>query len=301
MRTLTKLAFAGFASRILRFGRALLGRGPIATVSRGGFRWRLDLAEGIDLSIYLFGAFERKVLRVYDRYVERGSVVLDIGANIGSHTLPLAQRAGASGRVVAMEATDFAMDKLRAHLELNPELAPRVLPLQALLVANESVDSKVRVASSWPLDKGQDLHPLHGGRAMSTRGAELATLDDLLQRHEIEAVDFVKLDTDGSEAAILAGAERLLTRFRPIVLMELAPYCFQPGEFRRMLAILSDHRYHLTDLGGRRRLPLDEPALRARIREGSSINALAMPVEGLPCQLLPRNADETTPASDHSR
>lgn len=62
--------------------------------------------------------------------------MLDIGANIGSHTLPLAQMVGPSGRVYSFEPTDYAFGKQRRNLSLNPELSKRVNALQSMLVGS---------------------------------------------------------------------------------------------------------------------------------------------------------------------
>jgi hypothetical protein len=72
---------------------------------RRGIRWDLDLAEGIDLSIYLLGAFEPRLVGAYRKLIRPGACILDIGANIGAHTLQFAQLVGDRGKVVAYEPT----------------------------------------------------------------------------------------------------------------------------------------------------------------------------------------------------
>ena len=69
--------------------------------------WHLDLNEGIDFSIYSIGTFEPATIRHYARNIRPGSVVIDIGANIGAHTLPLADIVGSSGSILAIEATEY--------------------------------------------------------------------------------------------------------------------------------------------------------------------------------------------------
>lgn len=165
--------------------------------------------------------------------------------------------------------------------------------MQALLVdgdyARDAVPERRGLFSSWPLAgetlHGDDeLHPLHGGRAMSVDGARVVTLDALL--HELgiggehsESVDFVKLDADGGEASILEGARDLLHHSRPEIALEMAPYVFSAGELERLLGILGEAKYRLADLGDRRTLPLDAEALRRRIPHGAGTNLLAMPAE----------------------
>src|ERR1700730_18469952 len=105
LKTTHKIAIATIASKGVLFTRRLVGLGSTADVSRRGIRWRLDLREGIDFSIYLLGSFAPSTVRTYAGLVESGDVVLDIGANIGAHTLPLARLVGPAGRVVAFDPT----------------------------------------------------------------------------------------------------------------------------------------------------------------------------------------------------
>ena len=59
LKTAGKIVLARFLSKIIVVSRRLAGYGPAVQVRRHGINWLLDLQEGIDLSIYLLGAFER--------------------------------------------------------------------------------------------------------------------------------------------------------------------------------------------------------------------------------------------------
>ena len=91
LTTKTKIALAGLAYRAIAMSRGLVGKGKQVEVRRGGVRWCLDLNEGIDFSIYLLGAFEKSTAATLRSLVKPGDTVLDIGANVGAHTLGLAQ------------------------------------------------------------------------------------------------------------------------------------------------------------------------------------------------------------------
>lgn len=282
LRTRQKIALARMIARPLRQARRLLGAGDWVEVRRRGVRWRLDLGEGIDLAIYLFGAFEIRTVKAYERVVAPGHQVLDVGANIGAHALPLAQRVGAGGRVVCFEPTAFAFAKLKRNLELNAELARRVFAEQLMLSASRQGPLEPSLFASWPLDDDPALHPVHGGRERSTDGARSATLDDYLAGNKIGRIDFVKLDVDGFECDVLAGAAETLRTWRPVMLVELAPEALrergrQLGDF---LGVLVSHDYRLESLASRRRLPMHESELRRHVPPGGSINAFAFPGPG---------------------
>lgn len=278
LNTRRKIALARLSQRPILAMRQWLGLGLEVEVTRAGLRWRIDLREGIDYSIYLLGAFERRVARVYGRMVRSGATVLDIGANIGAHTLPLARLAGPEGRVLAFEPTDWAFAKLSANVALNPGLSSRIRCHHMFLLDTDGAPPPPAVFSSWPLQPTPDVHPTLRGRAMPTGAAAAGTLDSVLVREGVHRVDFVKMDVDGNEAAVLRGARRLLTEFRPTLLFEIAPYLLRErGEgAENMLAPMREAGYEF--FGVDRSGEFDAESLR--LGDGQALTLIARPPAG---------------------
>jgi FkbM family methyltransferase len=276
LTTAAKIAIATVASRITCAGRKMVGKKSEDIFARSGFRWRLDLKEGIDFSIYLLGCFEPKTVRAYKRLIKPGDTVLDIGANVGAHVLPLAQLVSNEGQVLAFEPTLYAYQKLRANIELNPNLASRVEAYQTMLVSPNHETSHKSIYSSWPLGAQADLHPKHLGRLMSTKGATSETLDAVLERLNIAHVDFIKLDVDGHEPGVLAGAAKILERCRPTIIMELAPclYADKRPLFDGMINQLCGLGYRFYDEARMRPIEQTAQGLWDAIRDGASCNAI---------------------------
>lgn len=275
--TARKIALARVLSRLVLLARGLFGRGPELVARRGGVRWRLDLREGVDLSIYLLGGFEPATLRLYPALVPAGGVVFDIGANVGSHTLPLARFAGPQGRVHAFEPTGYALGKLRENLLLNPDLAKRVEAHQTMLVQELSGEPAPYVYSSWPLEKAAGLHEKHLGRLMSTAGARATTLDRYVAEARIQRVDLIKIDVDGGEPGVIGGGLETLSRFRPTLVMEFEPclYLGREDAFRGMIGALSGRGYSFSEANTGLALAADFEAIRRRIPDGASCNVVA--------------------------
>lgn len=278
LNTAQKIKIAQLASSCVLLARRLTGRGTTATVQRGGVRWQLDLTEGIDFSIYLLGAFEPSTVRAYSRIITPGTTIVDVGANVGAHTLFLARLCGASGRVIAFEPTQYAFNKLRRNVELNPDIAGRVSCQQVMLVATANSAVEQAIYSSWPLQNSvnSELHAEHKGRLMATAGATAETLDGALQRLGVHKVAFVKLDVDGYEAEVLEGAKHTFTRDRPDILMELAPFVFRDNmeKFVFMLNFFWALGYRLTDLSSGKILPENVQEVIHLIPENGGINVL---------------------------
>ena len=91
-------------------------------VKRNDINWHLQLNEGIDLSIFIFGNFEKSILKTSKKLIgSRPIDIIDIGSNMGVHSLNFAINFKKS-KVYSIEPTDFAFNKLLKNLSLNPSI-----------------------------------------------------------------------------------------------------------------------------------------------------------------------------------
>lgn len=268
-------------NRVVLVARRAAGHGPETQCRRGGIDWALDLDEGIDLSIYLLGAYEPRILRAYTPLLRPGDTVLDIGANIGAHTLHFARLVGPTGSVHAFEPTDFAFAKLRRNLSLNPACASRVNAQQAFLVAGHGDGPPKTAYASWPVSRAtDDVDPMHLGRSMPISGASVITGDDYCTAQGIHRIDLIKIDVDGHEFSVLQGLRHTLARLRPKILIELAPFVFDqvsPRAFEELISFLRVLGYDFFHAGSNRALPADANALRQCLPAGGSMNSVLIP------------------------
>ena len=276
LSTKQKIAIATCASRVVRSGRRIFGKASSGGFTRHGIRWELDLREGIDFAIWLFGHFEPDAYAAYRKRLKPDDVVLDIGANIGAHALPLAQCVAPGGKVLAFEPTVYAFKKLQRHRELNPELGKVLHAQQILLMDSPTAAVPATIASAWPLEETDGLHPDHFGRPESTAGARAAMLDEIVR--DEPRIDFIKLDVDGHELAVLRGARATLARCKPPILIELCPQvCVEHHHtFAELVGELTGAGYRFERFDGRA-LPNDPDALERLIPPKGGLNAMALP------------------------
>lgn len=277
MKTKHKIAIASAAYSVVHSIRALRHKGDIGVFRRNEAFYELDLKQGIDFSLYLIGSFEPATRRALGRLVQPGFNVLDVGANIGAHTLYLGRLVGASGKVVACEPTDFAFTKLERNISLNDDLAKRIIALQCFLGSPERTQLPEQIYSGWPLIGGTDLHPEHLGTEQSTQRARSRTLDEVVQACDMPRVDLIKMDVDGFECDVLSGASATLTNDGPIFVMEIAPYVLQERgkSVNELLDYFNAHGYKFYDEKDGADTPIDVRARAEKIRQGESINVIA--------------------------
>jgi len=254
------LAFAAFAWAVRR-------RRNVAVID--GLRFDLDLGETIDLSLFL-EQYEPEVAAAIRRYTRAGTTVLDIGANIGAHTLLFARLVGSGGRVIAFEPTDYAFEKLRRNLALNP--FPQVEAVKLALSDHRTDLQNVNFRSSWMTN---------GGRKDGVSSVRFETLDDWRRDHRTGPVDLIKLDVDGNEFPLLSGARETIAESRPVFVMEAVGSHFD-DDTRNPYRLLAELGYHFRELKSGREMTVE--AMRDRLPRNDaamtvSLNVLAMPAE----------------------
>ena len=219
MKTIYKIIIAKILSRILTF---FISRNQ--NVKRNSIKWSLDLNEGIDLSIYLFGTSEKKIINLRKIFTNKNEplTILDIGANVGSVSLVIAKMFKNS-KIFAIEPTNYAFNKLSNNLKMNQDLIDRVHTRQ-IFISNDKKPQKVW--SSWNFDSSNEKHQKHLGTLKEIKDNSYLKLDEFIEKEKLTKVDFIKLDVDGYELDVLKSGEKFLKTNKPIIFTEIAPYLY---------------------------------------------------------------------------
>ena len=219
MKTKSKIFIAKIISKLITF---FISKNQ--TVVRNKIKWSLNLNEGIDLSIFLFGNSEKKILNLSKLFSKRNDplIMIDIGANIGSVSLILAKKFKDS-KVYAIEPTNYAFNKLSTNLDLNDDLKDRVF-LKQLFVSENKKPQKVW--SSWNFEKSNNKHQKHMGTLKEIKQNSYIRLEEFIETEKLTSVDFIKLDVDGHELDVLKSGEKSLAKIKPVIFIEIAPYLY---------------------------------------------------------------------------
>ncbi|MBI4981597.1 MAG: FkbM family methyltransferase [Candidatus Omnitrophica bacterium] len=185
-----------------------------AEVIVDGDRIILDKFDALRLSINK--NYEPEIKRLVKEKIEKGDTALDIGANIGYYTLLFAKLAGNQGRVFAFEPEPNNFQLLKKNIEYNNYSSVTLEPLavsdrskrmRLCLNKNNQADNRL-VDSSMPnsIDVGA------------------TSLDDYFKDYSGK-IDFVKIDAQGAEAAIIKGMDGILRKNKDIkLLVEFWPF-----------------------------------------------------------------------------
>lgn len=150
-----------------------------------------------------FSGHELGTLQVMRSFVRPGDTVIDVGAHIGLHTIPLAKAVGPAGHVIAVEPLPRTAECLRRSLICNGLFARCELVVGA--AGDENGASTFYLGGNSMLGS---LFPLVDDQCV-VKVAEIR-LDDHVGRSR--QIDFIKLDVEGAELKALAGMGELIGR-----------------------------------------------------------------------------------------
>ncbi|MFL5482593.1 MAG: FkbM family methyltransferase [Gemmatimonadaceae bacterium] len=187
--------------------------------------------------------------RVYLSFVHRGDIVLDVGANVGAHTIFLSHLAGAHGRVIAFEPLPANIAALKDTVRrraryTNISIVPAAVGdshsnegTATLKIPGDDhtqASLAVQIAGSWELRDFRELE------------VPLVSLDTSTEVHILSHLELVKIDVEGGELDVLRGASRTLSQHMPLIYCEAyekwqAPFGYNSAdliEFARSLGYL---------------------------------------------------------------
>jgi FkbM family methyltransferase len=214
-------AIDGLRSRHPRFNALikrfiLIASGGEATIARGvGAGLRFNAANSA--MSFLMGTHDPISQGALKMLLKPGMTFFDIGANVGFFSVIAARLVGPGGRVVAFEPLPSNARAL-AHNALLNGLRNVAVRQEALAATDGEATFLLSTEPTWGKLSGAGKPPdqQDGETTVAVR-----RLDGVIERDRLSAPDVMKIDVEGAEVDLLAGAERTLRERRPVILMEL--------------------------------------------------------------------------------
>jgi FkbM family methyltransferase len=192
-------------------------------------------------------AADRFLFRVAESFLREDAVIFDVGANIGVTSAILATRAR-RGKVHSFEPSPVAFPLLEATVKANAlaTCTPHRLGCGAQAGELPFFDNP---------DSASASHLSSAGRTLGGHNCRIpcTTIDSFVAENRIERLDLVKIDVEGFELDVLAGARRTIAGLRPGVFLEFNSFtliAFGNENPRHVLEVLLDTFPHVYRLAG---------------------------------------------------
>lgn len=178
-------------------------------VQIGPWTARMYVADAIEYARVLSVREDRHILQFLLKWVRRGDVCWDVGANIGLYTLLLARAVGENGTVVAFEPEKRALDRLIQNAALNNFENIKVL---RLALGRENTKMELRIAEHYSSGTHRLIKETEGFPPGSTNVVLVDVIkgDDIRRGENLEVPSIIKIDVEGMEEDVLSGLNETL-------------------------------------------------------------------------------------------
>jgi FkbM family methyltransferase len=201
----------------------------------------------VDNEIYIHGVYEPYYLSRIKSELRVGDNFVDVGSNIGQHSLFASGAVGARGHVYAFEPIQKLHNQIKRSIDKNIiHNKAKNITLYNIGLGDTDMDTAIYATeknmggSSMVIDdanrKAQTVHIKRG--------------DDVLMPLN-KKIDFIKIDVEGYEYKVLVGLQDILEKYTPKIFLEYSLSCYDqysPGDAERILQILHYFGYMTYDL-----------------------------------------------------
>jgi FkbM family methyltransferase len=164
---------------------------------------RLNSQDYLQRIILMQGSFEQQTLDLIRRLLRSGDTFVDVGANIGQHSLWAASCVGESGRVLAVEPNPDICHRLLVNRRLNG--LENQIDVAAVALADKPEVLVFEAPPFWNLGLSRQVSSGEKFLGLEQVYVASTTLRQLCVRAGISHIDVLKIDTEGSEISVFQG------------------------------------------------------------------------------------------------
>lgn len=196
----------------------------------------------IDKHIYLYGVYEPFMLDLFSVYLKSGMTFVDIGANIGQHSMYVASIVGTSGSVHTFEPIPAIHGQLEKSVHSNH--------FENIVHTHNCAIGEIETTESLYVSKnvgGSSL--VNDDNTVETISVHIKNGDKELSN--VSRIDVIKIDVEGYEYEVLKGIQGTLHKHMPIIFMEFSGNFYHmqgKGNGEKILKLLREHGYSLFDI-----------------------------------------------------
>lgn len=230
---------------IKSLGQILIGD-PVIRVEEFDGIFAVGVSSDLCSRILIKKRYEPRLVNLCKRYLNKDRDVIDIGANVGFYTVLFAKNISHRSKVLAVEPTKNATQRLRRNIELNGVMNKVEVFKGAVSNKNgtcriHTVEGKEEYSSLGAMD-----HPKIKGKKWVTEKVMQITLDKLIEQKSLNP-GFLKVDVEGSEHLVFEGAQNVLFKNRPVILSELSDFLLKKNgsSSKEVVALIKSYGYNI--------------------------------------------------------
>jgi len=179
--------------------------------AQNGCLLNVDTTNYIEYKVFAEGGYEVYLSTLIKHYVKPHTVFLDIGANIGIHSLSVAKMPNT--QIYSFEPIDFIREKLQKNIALNNYANITIVPV-ALSNENKVIKTNFSAQSS---NQGtfSMQHQAEGDNEITC-----IIGDEYVAQNNINPISVIKIDVEGFEFAVLTGLTQTILNQKPVIFFE---------------------------------------------------------------------------------
>jgi len=185
--------------------------------------------EGVSEELRLFGVHEPAATAEYLQTLSPGDHIIDVGANLGYYLLLAAQKVGATGRLLGFEPAPGVYEVLERNIRRSGFTNIQISPY-AIGAASGTLEFYESAIPNWgSVFKDSRL------QQMRSTMVEAKTIDELVRETPGFHPKALRMDVEGAELMVLAGAREVLTRYKPCLFIEFHNFALGWGAVKSAL------------------------------------------------------------------
>lgn len=203
-----------------RWWKYLNMKSPVTMKWLDGLLFKVYPTNEICRAIYVNGYYDPNMVAVLRSFISDGSTFIDVGANCGYISLPLHKFIG-TGKIVAIEPSSRDYKRLVENIELS-KLQHIVQSIN--IAVGDRIGRKSMIIASEERSGSNTLGQMFAFKGIEkdkTEDVNVTTLDNIVESENLQRVDVVKLDVEGSEARCIAGAIETVKKFQPVFVIAI--------------------------------------------------------------------------------